>query len=79
MTSNIKTDNNMQFKTNAKCGGCSATITGAVRTLFPEAQLSLDLASPDKVLAVQGLPETDETAERIVKAIAAAGFQASRI
>lgn len=69
----------MKFKTNAKCGGCSATILAAVRTLFPQAEATLDLTSPDKILTIPGIPENEETAGRIAKAIAAAGFQASLI
>lgn len=67
----------MKFKTNAKCGGCSATILGAVRALFPDVQADLDLNSPDKILSVSGIPETAETGDRIVEAISAAGFRAA--
>lgn len=67
----------MKFKTNAKCGGCSATILATVRALFPESRADLDLASPDKILTVSGIPEDAETAGRLAAAIAASGFQAT--
>lgn len=67
----------MKFKTNAKCTGCSATICGAVRRIFPDATLNLDLASPDRILSVSGIPEDAESADRIVAAIASVGFSAS--
>lgn len=69
----------MKFKTNAKCAGCSSTIIGAVRNLFPAAELSLDLTSPDKILLVGGVPEDAGTAARIAEAVAAAGFSAALI
>lgn len=69
----------MKFKTNAKCGGCSATILAAVRTLFPQAEATLDLNSPDKILSILGIAENAEIADKIVKAIAAAGFQAVKL
>lgn len=67
----------MKFKTNAKCAGCSATILGAVRALFPDAEMNLDLASPDKLLTILGIPENPVTSALIAKAVSAAGFQAT--
>lgn len=69
----------MKFKTNAKCGGCSATILAAVRALFPQAEATLDLNSPDKILSILGIAENAEIADKIVKVIAAAGFQAVKL
>lgn len=69
----------MKFKTNAKCGGCSTAIIGAVKNQFPDAELSLDLESADKVLHVHGVPETSENAALIEKTIVETGFQGSWI
>lgn len=64
----------MEFKTNAKCAGCSAAITGAVKKVFPNAELALDLESADKVLHVHGVPENGENAAKIISAIEESGF-----
>lgn len=64
----------MQFKTNAKCAGCSASIIDSVKKRFPNAEMSLDLDSADKVLHVHGIPEDNEHAAKVESAIAEAGF-----
>ena len=69
----------MKFKTNAKCGGCSSTIIGAVQKKFPNAELNLDLESADKVLEVHGVPEDSATAAEIEKTIEETGFKGSWI
>ena len=69
----------MDFKTNAKCAGCSTAIIGAVRNKFPNAELSLDLENTDKVLHVHGIPENAENAAMIEKTIQEAGFQGAWI
>lgn len=65
----------MQFKTNAKCAGCTLAITKKVQELFPDAKLNLDLESADKVLHVHGVLEDSEHAMKIVNAIEEAGFK----
>lgn len=67
----------MEFKTNAKCAGCSTAIIGALKNKFPNAELNLDLESADKVLHVHGIPENEETASLIEKTIQETGFQGS--
>lgn len=67
----------MQFKTNAKCAGCSNTIIAAVNDKFPNAKLELDLESADKVLHVHGIPEDAEHAAQVEKAIEESGFKGS--
>lgn len=67
----------MEFKTNAKCGGCSSKIIAGVKNRFPNAELSLDLSSADKVLQVHGIPEDDEHAAQVEAAIAETGFNGS--
>ena len=66
----------MKFKTNAKCGGCSAKIGATLEKHGVQAsEWSLDLASPDKVLTVQG----DRSAAEIIRIVAEAGFKAEEI
>lgn len=67
----------MQFKTNAKCQGCSTAIINGVKNRFPNAELSLDLESADKVLHVHGIPEDAEHAAQILKTIEETGFTGS--
>ena len=65
----------MKFKTNAKCGGCSSAILGAVRSKFPNQEWSLDLNSADKVLEMHGVDDDPETAAQVVKTIEETGFK----
>lgn len=69
----------MQFKTNAKCAGCSSAILGAVKTKFPDLEWSLDLDSADKVLECHGVPEDSKMAAEVVKTIEETGFKGSWI
>ncbi|MDH6313270.1 copper chaperone [Parabacteroides sp. PFB2-10] len=65
----------MQFKTNAKCGGCVAAIRTKLNEVVPETEWSIDLNSPDKTLTV----ESDYPAEAIIAAVKAAGFKAEQL
>ncbi|MDE6806366.1 MAG: heavy metal transport/detoxification protein [Muribaculaceae bacterium] len=67
----------MKFKTNAKCGGCSAKLLAGVRAQFPDQEWSLDLDSADKVLEMHGIPDDAAKAAEVEKAIAATGFKGS--
>ena len=69
----------MKFKTNAKCGGCRATILKAVQNRFPDAEWTLELDSADKVLEAHGIPEDASTAAEVEKTIAETGFKGSWI
>lgn len=69
----------MKFKTNAKCGGCSANILKAVRNRFPDQEWSLDLSTADKVLEMHGVPDDAATAAQVEKTIAETGYQGSWI
>lgn len=69
----------MQFKTNAKCAHCEATILEGMRSRFPNAQWSMDLNSADKVLEVHGIPEDAEHAAKVEAAIAETGFKGAWI
>lgn len=64
----------MKFKTNAKCGGCSATILKGVRAKFPEYEWSLNLDTPDKVLEMQGVADDPSLAAEVEKTISSVGF-----
>lgn len=67
----------MKFKTNAKCGGCSARILAGVRGKFPDMEWSMDLESADKVLECHGIPDDSVKAAQIEAAVAETGFQGS--
>lgn len=69
----------MQFKTNARCQGCSAAILKAMSDKFPNARWSMDLESADKILEGHGLPENAETAAQVEKTLAETGFKGSWI
>lgn len=65
----------MQFKTNAKCGGCVAQIASRLNNIVRQEQWSVDLKSPDRTLSVT----TDLPEQAIVDAVHEAGFMAERI
>ncbi len=65
----------MQFKTNAKCGGCVAQIGAKLNNILKEEQWTIDLKSPDRTLSVT----TDLPEQAIVDAVREAGFTAQRI
>ena len=65
-----------RFKTNAKCGGCTAKIGEALeRNGVSAGSWRVDLGSVGKVLSV----ESDLGAEEIVRIVAEAGFRAEEI
>lgn len=66
----------MKFKTNAKCGGCTAAILKVLTEIAPESAWEFDLSSPDKTLTYVGdAPAPDAAA--VVAVIEKAGFKAS--
>ena len=66
----------LKFQTNVKCGGCVATITPFLNQEKGIASWNVDLASPQRILAV----ETDELSSgEIVEVMKKAGYQASPI
>ena len=69
----------MKFKTNARCGGCRATILKAVQGRFPDAEWSMEVESADKVLEMHGVPEDAGLAAEVEKTIAETGFKGSWI
>ena len=68
----------MKFKTNAKCGGCTAAITKALESIAPAEMWEFDLESPDRTLTFKG-EEDPELAGRIIRTIENAGFKASEL
>lgn len=69
----------MKFKTDAQCKHCSATILDKMRSIYPDAQWSMDLENADKVLEVHGIPENGETAAKVIAALEETGFTGSWI
>ena len=65
--------NKLIFRTNAKCAGCTAKIDIELGKSFPQANWSFDLSSPERTLTVTG---QDISAERIIEAVASAGYRA---
>lgn len=68
----------MKFKTNAKCGGCTAKITESLKSLAPAELWEFDLTDPDKVLTYKGEAD-DDFAQKVVETIEKAGFKASKL
>lgn len=60
----------IQVKTSAKCAGCVAKIAEQLNAFLTPVQWSIDLSSPDKLLTVKA----DVSAEKVVEAVRAAGF-----
>lgn len=65
----------MKYKTNAKCGGCTAAILKALEPVSAASNWSFDLSSPDKTLTFVGSGAEPE-ADKVIEAIKGAGFQA---
>lgn len=68
----------MKFKTNAKCGGCSAKIIKSLEKLSPAEMWEIDLTSPDKTLSYKG-EWKDGMEKEIIELVAEAGFKAEPI
>jgi copper chaperone len=64
-----------KFKTNIKCGGCIQTVRPYLESLKDIKKWEVDIASPDKILTVEGdIPE-----DQIIQAIQAAGYKAEKL
>lgn len=63
----------LQFKTNIKCSGCVAKVTGELNSAAGEDNWEVDIQSPDKVLTVSA---DAVTAEEIRQALEKAGYHA---
>ena len=65
-----------KFKTNAKCGGCSARIGAALEKNGVKAgEWSLDLANPEKLLTVN----SEMTSDAIIRIVTDAGYKAEEV
>lgn len=68
------TPEQVQFKTNIKCGGCIATVTPFLNAIEQLDGWNVDTGSPQKILTVGS---TDaQIGELVKKAIEKAGFRA---
>lgn len=67
----------MRFKTNARCGGCTAIITDALSVLAPKEEWTIDLQTPDKILSHTGSTDVDATA--VLELVRGAGFQIEQL
>ena len=59
--------NTFKFKTNMKCGGCTATVTPFLAKVSGIEKWEVDTASPDKVLTVTTDLTDTSTIENAVK------------
>jgi copper chaperone len=64
-----------KFKTNIKCSGCVATVTPHLNEAVGEANWSVDLADPSRILSVNG----DTSESKIVEAVQKAGFKIEKV
>ena len=69
----------MQFKTNAKCAGCSSAILNAMQTKLPNEKWTIDINTADKVLECHGVPDDAEKAAQVLKTLEETGFKGSWI
>jgi copper chaperone len=63
------------FKTNIKCGGCVGKVKPYLESIKGITSWNVDLASPDRLLTVEG----EVSSDAIVKALSAAGYHADLI
>jgi copper chaperone len=66
----------LRFKTNIKCNGCIQTVTPFLSGIKEIKDWKADLASPDRILTVEGL-ELDPA--KIISALDQAGYKAEQI
>lgn len=62
-----------KFKTNIKCGGCTAAVTPFLNKTVGEENWEVDLQSPEKTLTING---GNASAEEVKKTVEAAGYKA---
>jgi copper chaperone len=65
----------LQFKTNIKCGGCTAAVKPHLDGATAITAWEVDVTNPDKILTVT----TDLTAEAVVAIVKGAGYQATQL
>jgi copper chaperone len=67
----------LQFKTNIKCGGCLAKVTPGLNTTAGTSAWTVDINNPEKILTVSS--DKGLVAEDVIKAVAEAGFVATKL
>ena len=63
------------YKTNIKCNSCVAKVKPYLESIKEISSWDVDLASPDRILKVDG----EVSDEVIIKALAKAGYHAEKI
>jgi copper chaperone len=63
------------FKTNIKCSACVQKVKPHLDRIKEIKSWQVDLASPDRILTVEG----EISGELIIKAVALAGYRADKI
>ncbi len=66
---------NLQFKTNIKCGGCIEKVKPELDQAVGAGRWKVDITSPEKILTVT----TSEDAEKVKPAVERAGFFAEKL
>jgi copper chaperone len=66
----------LRFKTSLKCGGCVKAITPGLESLNLKDKWSVDLESPDKVLAVEA---SEDISDQVMESVKKAGYLISRL
>lgn len=64
----------LQFKTNIKCSGCIEKVTPELNDAVGQANWTVDVQNPDKILTVTA---DGITSKDIVQAVEKAGFKAA--
>lgn len=64
-----------KFKTNIKCSGCLATVTPYLNETVGEANWSVDITDPSKILSVTGAANES----KVVEAVQNAGFKIEKV
>jgi len=66
----------LRFKTSLKCGGCVKAITPGLESMNSIEKWSVDLESPDKVLAVEA---SEDISDQVIDSVKKAGYVISRL
>ena len=64
-----------KFKTNIKCAGCVEKVTPFLNEAVGESNWKVDYTDPAKVLTVEG----EDPKEKVLKALASAGYKAETL
>ena len=64
-----------KFKTNIKCSGCLATVTPHLNEAAGEANWSVDITDPSKILSVN----SNVSESKVLEAVQKAGFKIEKV